>query len=415
MIMFESYEIKRINDEEVLYLYVDLNSEFASINIKEQINSLENAVKNFIKNNKIKFLGTTISIVTGSTILANVHLSKPIYISRELNNSIPISEIINSDIELPNKIEENISLTIDDEELDNVISYNKIESETFDNYELDNQNEITNIDIIEDNNIYVSVKRSNGSTINIELEEYVTGVVASEMPALFSVEALKAQAVIARTYALKSFYNNRMLTDDSSTQNYKTIDELKNLWGNNFDVYYKRIKDAVDATWGMYLSYNGTFIEAVYHSTSNGMTEDASNVWGDDYPYLISVESTYDMDNPSFIKDQFISYDDLKDKLGFNIDENTNFDVLVRSKSNRIISILIGENIYEGTKLRNTLGLRSTDFVIIKETGGITFKTRGYGHGVGLSQYGANGYAKNGYSFDWILSHYYPNTTLNHL
>lgn len=410
--MFERYEIRNVNGEEILYLYVDIYSEFASTNLKKQLNT----IYDFIKKNKINFLGTTVAIVAGSTILTNIHLNKPLYTNQELNNTIAISEIIKNDNQLPNLQDESIVFTInEDKKLDNVNTNNIVEDKTITETKLDNHDEITNTEILEDNNTYVLIKRNNGSTLNIELEEYVMGVVATEMPALFSMEALKAQAVIARTYALKSLYNNRILTDTSSTQNYKSTLELKSIWGKNFDTYYKRIKDAVDDTKGMYLSYNGTFIEAVYHSTSNGMTEEASNVWGNDYPYLRSVESEYDEDNPSFIKTEFILYNDLSDKLHTTINESTNFDVLVRSKSNRIISILIGENIYEGTKLRNILGLRSTDFEIIKDANGITFKTKGYGHGVGLSQYGANGYAKNGYSYTWILDHYYPGTTLNHL
>lgn len=268
---------------------------------------------------------------------------------------------------------------------------------------------------IEDNNIYVTIHRSNGQIINLELEEYIIGVVGAEMPASFNIEALKSQAILARTYALKSIDKGKTLTDNSSTQNYKNNDELKKFWGKDFDKYYSKIKNAVNSTKGLYLSYNGSKIDAIYHSTSNGQTEDAVNVWGNSFPYLVSVESKYDTTNKSFEMEKFISYPDLSIKLNMEINNFTNINILGRTSGNRIDSIEINGHVYSGVKIRSLLGLRSSDFDITKSDTGITFKTRGYGHGVGMSQYGANGMANAGYTYNQILKHYYNGVTINHV
>ena len=165
----------------------------------------------------------------------------------------------------------------------------------------------------------------------------------------------------------------------------------------------------------MYLTYKGNYIEAVFHSTSNGKTEASVNVWGNTYPYLVSVESKYDNLNSSFQKDKKITYSELSKKLGFTITDETEFNILGKTSGNRVSKISIGSNTYTGVKLRNILGLRSADFAIKKNDDGVVFTTKGYGHGVGLSQYGANGYAKNGYTVFQILSHYYPKTVIKTL
>lgn len=235
------------------------------------------------------------------------------------------------------------------------------------------------------------------------------------MPASFHEQALMSQAIIARTYALKANSKGQILTDNESTQSYKSNDELKSMWGSSYDAYYNKIKSAVHTTEGIYLTYNGTYIEAVYHSTSNGKTEDATNVWGNYFPYLVSVDSEYDSINPSFLMEKSFSYEELSSKLDMQIDINTEFNVLNRTSGNRIAIIDIGGKTYRGIDIRNILGLRSSDFDIEKTNDGVIIRTRGYGHGVGLSQYGANGMAKAGYTYDQILKHYYTGVVINHL
>ena len=249
----------------------------------------------------------------------------------------------------------------------------------------------------------------------MELEDYVIGVVGAEMPALFNSEALKAQSVIARTYALKANSMGRVLSDNESTQSYKDNGELANLWGGNFDSYYNKVRDAVMSTSGMYLTYNGNYIEAVYHSTSNGRTEDSSNVWGNYFPYLVSVESSFDNTNSSFSISKSFSYNDLSSKLGININASSEFNILGYTSGGRVSSVSIDGVEFSGISFRSKLGLRSADFDIDKSTDGIIVTTRGYGHGVGMSQYGANGMAKAGYSYRDILLHYYPGVSIEQL
>ena len=235
------------------------------------------------------------------------------------------------------------------------------------------------------------------------------------MPLEFNIEALKAQAVLARTYALKAIKMSRTLTSSNSTQNYKTINELKTMWNSSFDKYYSKVKEAVQSTKGQYLSYNNDFIEAVYHSTSNGYTEDSINVWGNSFPYLVSVESIYDNTNQSFYMETFFSYEELSSKLNDLITYSTEFSIISYTTSGRVENASINNKTYSGIELREKLGLRSTSFEFEKNSNGVIFKTKGYGHGVGMSQYGANGMARNGYSYKDILAHYYPGTILKNI
>ena len=164
------------------------------------------------------------------------------------------------------------------------------------------------------------------------------------------------------------------------------------------------------ATFGAFVI--GEYIEAVYHSTSNGYTEDASNVWGNSFPYLKVVESTLDKNVKNYRVSTFFSYSKLSDLLGYNVDNSTVFNIVTRNTSNRVLSVKIDENEYTGIILRGILGLRSADFEFETLENGVNIITYGYGHGVGMSQYGANEMAKTGINYKKILSHYYSGTTL---
>lgn len=233
---------------------------------------------------------------------------------------------------------------------------------------------------------------------------------AGEMPASFPIEALKSQAVVARTYTMKSLQIGRKLTDSTSTQVYKDNNQLRNLWGNDYDRYYQRIYDAVTSTDNICVYYNGNYIDAVYHSTSNGYTEDAVNVWGNSIPYLQTVASTWDKNVSSYLKIITKEESDIISILGLdNLDE---IQILERNNSGRVEKVQIGNKIFSGVELRNMLGLRSVDFEIINDNNIITITTKGYGHGVGMSQYGAKEMAEQGYSYREILNHYYTNVNI---
>ena len=265
-----------------------------------------------------------------------------------------------------------------------------------------------------DNNTYVTVYRKNGSVVKLELEEYLIGVVASEMPASFNSEALKAQAIVARTYALKRISENKTLTDTVSTQVYKDNTELKDLWKNDFNKYYSKVKNAVESTKGIVLTYNGAYIDAVYHSTSNGMTEDAIYVWGNNIPYLKSVESKSDKNVSSYKREVTFTYEKLSNALNTEINKDTTF-ILERNSSGRVTNVKVNDIEIKGTTFRSLLGLRSTDFTIELASDSVIITTYGYGHGVGMSQYGANSLANMGYSYKSILSHYYQNISFTYI
>ena len=176
----------------------------------------------------------------------------------------------------------------------------------------------------------------------------------------------------------------------------------------------EKVKNAVMATKGMVLMYNNNYIDAVYHSTSNGMTEDALYIWGYDIPYLKSVESKTDINVSSYKKEVTFTLEKLSTILNTTITKDTTF-ILERNSSGRVSNVKVNDLEIKGTTFRTLLNLRSTDFVIElnEETAKIT--TYGYGHGVGMSQYGANGMANKGYTFRDILNHYYQNTSIKNI
>jgi len=251
----------------------------------------------------------------------------------------------------------------------------------------------------------ITIKRSNGTILTLELEDYLIGVVSAEMPASFHSEALKAQAVAARTYALKTIESGKTLTDTVSTQAYQDNDQLKNKWGQSYNTYYNKVKNAVLATEGLVMTYNGSLINAYYHSTSNGFTEDSTAVFGS-FPYLQSVASPVDKNVSSYLKTISMSYETISNKLGIPVTSLSTIKV-EKNSSNRVDKIIIDNHVYGGVEFRTKLGLRSTDFELNLYENNISITTRGYGHGVGMSQYGAHEYAKTGMNYQNILKHYY--------
>lgn len=445
--MIYDYEISKNNNEEILYLYFKLNTEFSKLKSKDKKKRINQIVKDFIKENRIKFNGQKVAIVIGgilvtTLVITNTGIKDDVQFNDKTNynyslniksdifsneiepvinndvNQIVIEDTLKEEAKEPPKTEktkQNISTQTTKKTTVSKKESNPSKTQTVKQENNSNQNnKVEDAKKTEtvDNNTYVTIKRSNGNFEKIELEEYIIGVVGAEMPAAFNVEALKAQAVIARTYALKALKTGKQLTDNSSTQNYKNNDELKKVWGSSFNTYYSKIKNAVNSTKSIYLAYNGEIIEAPYHSTGNGHTEDAKYVWGNAFPYLVSVDSKYDNLNKTFETSSFISYQELSNKLKMEINKDTDFNITEMTTGNRVANIVINSQNFTGVFIRNTLGLKSADFTIRKEENGVTFTTRGYGHGVGLSQYGANGMAKNGSNYEQILKHYYQGVNL---
>ncbi len=245
--------------------------------------------------------------------------------------------------------------------------------------------------------------------IEMPLEEYIIGVVAGEMPASFHEEALKAQAIASRTYALYKKNNNHNtydLTNSTSNQVYISLEDMKNKWGSGFDKYYSKIKSAVEDTKGKILTYDDEIIEAFYFAMSSGITEDASTVFNETREYLKSVESTPDnkeLKNYEVLKE--IERSEFASKLGLQCD-NLTIDYTNTTESGYIENISICGKVFKGSNFRSLLNLRSANFKIDIDDK-ISITTFGYGHGVGLSQYGANGYAISGKTYEEILKHYY--------
>lgn len=274
-------------------------------------------------------------------------------------------------------------------------------------------NTTTNSNTNTSNEKMVSLKLKNGNIISISLEEYVIGVVGAEMPASFNLEALKAQAVAARTYALKKMASGKTLSATTSDQVYKTNDELKAIWGNSYNTYYNKVKNAVNATKGKYMTYNGSYIDALYFSTSNGKTEDPVYVWGTSYAYLKPVDSSVDTNVRSFSYTKTFTLSDFCSKLNVSVSSNSDINMISRTSGDRVNQISIGGKTFTGVKVRILLGLRSADFSISISGDNVTITTKGFGHGCGMSQYGANELAKRGYTYTQILHHYYTGIQIN--
>ena len=250
---------------------------------------------------------------------------------------------------------------------------------------------------------------STGEIKNIELEDYIVGVVAGEMPASFNEEALKAQAIASRTYAMYKMKNSNGTYDlvtDKTNQVYITEDKMKSLWQENFDYYFEKIKKAVYDTKDLIMTYNGDVILSLYFARANGKTEDAIAVFGSNQEYLKSVESPEE----NLTSEVTISKDKFCNKLNISCDA-INISNVLKSSSGRINSLNINDKTFKGTEIRTLFDLKSTDFDITIDSE-IKFITKGYGHGVGMSQYGANKLAQNGKNYEEILKHYYQNINI---
>ena len=260
-------------------------------------------------------------------------------------------------------------------------------------------------------NTMVRVKRVNKNIIEtIPLEKYLIGVVGGEMPVSYNIEALKAQAVAARTYTLNKMEinkkNNFDIVDTTDDQVYLNDNELKESWKNKYEEYKTKIEQAIQETRGEYLTYNGKIIKAFFFSTSSGTTENCKDVFGENLPYLTSVSSTWDENSPSYLSTTTLTKEEFLKKLEIEYNDNLNIEI-ERNDTNSIKEITINGNKIKGTDFRHKLNLRSTNIELEEENNSIKIISKGYGHGVGMSQYGAQELANIGYTYDQILKYYY--------
>lgn len=250
-----------------------------------------------------------------------------------------------------------------------------------------------------------------------KMEEYLVGVLAGEMPASFEEEALKAQAIASRTFAYYKVGTSSLeydLTNDLTSQVHITDEQMQLKWGEEYEYYLERIKKAILATKDMVLTYKGEVISSYYYSMSNGYTENAELVFNIPKDYLKSVESKEDIENENFQVTKIMSIRDFCQKLGINCDPGIVIENLERTSAKRVKSIRINGIDFIGTDVRRLLDLRSTDFDIEIEND-VYITTRGYGHGVGMSQYGAQYMASSGYTYEDILKHYYQNVEIQNI
>jgi len=254
--------------------------------------------------------------------------------------------------------------------------------------------------------------------VTMNLEDYILGVVAGEMPASFHIEALKAQALAARTYTMlrmnrfggsgcSNHPGAEICTDPAHCQAYKNPAAVK----KDLD----KLKEAVYGTAGEVIVYDNKLIDAVFHSTSGGKTENSEEIWENKVPYLRSVISQYEEHSPKYVTQQEISIDNFIQSIK-NLDPTAKINkknikneikVLERSEGGRITKLKVGDKTFDGMDVRNALGLNSSNFNYTVGNSTIMFTVVGNGHGIGLSQYGADGMAKTGIGYKDIVMHYY--------
>ncbi len=268
-----------------------------------------------------------------------------------------------------------------------------------------------------DGEVRLTVQSAAGNLQQMTLESYLVGVVLGEMPASFEPEALKAHAVVARTYTRKRMSGSKhsgaaICMDPGCCQAYTDQEDYLEQGGTQAAV--DKVRRAVTDTDGLVLCYGGALIDATYFSCSGGSTEDAVAVWGQDVPYLQAVESPGEEDAPRYSETVTFTAAEFAGKLGITNagDPASWFGPATYTEGAGIDTLTIGGKTFGGTELRRLLGLRSTAFAWQVRGKEITITTRGFGHRVGMSQYGAQAMAQAGSGFAEILAHYYQGTSL---
>jgi len=278
---------------------------------------------------------------------------------------------------------------------------------------------------------YKTIKLLHPETSQVEelnIDEYLYGVVSSEMPASFEIEALKAQAVVARTYTIYQMIHNSdkhenadMCDDFNCCQAWISKDERFAKWeSTEAESNWNKIAQAVDSTKGKVVAYGGQPINAFFHANSGGITESSLNIWGGiDYPYLKSVETDGEDGYTQYNSQVTLTHQELTDKIKkkyedckIDFTQENCVQILEHTTSGRVKTIKFGNKEIAGTEARTLLGLKSTNFTFTINTNEITFTVTGYGHGVGMSQTGADSLAKSGSNYEEIIKHFYTDVEI---
>ena len=263
----------------------------------------------------------------------------------------------------------------------------------------------------------VRLKLTASDTVTeISLEDYIFGVVAAEMPALYEEEALKAQAVAAYTfYVIQKEKNKEQafdISDDYTVhQSFINADLAREKWGDGADTYENKIRSCVKAVLGQTVLYEGSPATTLYHAISYGVTENAAEVWGGNYPYLVSVDSSWDKLEKNYLYEKTFKAEELKSLLSSlaevkDLEKNCITDI-ARTDAGGVKNLKVSGTEISGGDLRQALSLRSSNFEVNFSNGVYTFTTKGYGHSIGMSQYGAHYMAMQGKIYKEILLHYY--------
>lgn len=266
-------------------------------------------------------------------------------------------------------------------------------------------------------NTVVRVYREESKIIEkVPIEQYVVGVVSGEMPASFNYEALKAQAVASRTYVMYQMQVHKNdeydVYDSVNSQVYLSEEQLKEKWKDKYIENINKVKQAILDTTGQILTYDGEVIESFFFSTSVGYTENSEDVFSLELPYLRSVESKWDSISPAYIDQKTLKKAEFFNLLSIDNSNTLDVEIIEKTSTGRIKQIKINGKILTGKQVCSKLQLRSTFFEIKEEGGNIIINTKGYGHGVGMSQYGANGMASDGFTYDEILKYYYTDVEI---
>lgn len=274
--------------------------------------------------------------------------------------------------------------------------------------------------------IFTVLDITSGKVTEMPMKDYLVGAVMAEMPAAYEPEALKAQAVAAYTYALRreklekenptpELMGALISNDSTKFQAFFTPEQGKAFYGTAYDEYREKIAAAVDAVYPEALFYEDEPIAAAFHSISCGKTEDSAEVWEVSFPYLVSVNSEWDKDAPTFYSENKFTLDEIKAAFpDSDFGENSSISVDSLTSGGYAKRVTVGNETFRGSEVRTALGLRSAAFTVSYNESDktYTFSVKGSGHGVGMSQFGANCLAKEGKTYREILAHYYTNCDL---
>lgn len=359
----------------------------------------------------------------------------PPLINLKIQKSIPISTIYSTKL-IKNKLTKKI--TKNNRQQNSLSSKEKSQLKELSNIISTAQTDVTPLNIehtFNSDGYFNILNLQTGNIDHISEKDYVIGAVCAEMPPTFHPEALKAQAISAHTYALKMREEQKNHPDPSlngadfsadpiNWQKYVTKDIAEKKFANKFDEYWSAIASATNDVKDIIMLYDNQPIIAAYHAISSGKTESAHNIWGGEAPYLLPTESYGDNLAPDYETTLTLTANKVKEilldhypSLHLPPDPSKWFENIKRSSSNSVLFVVLDNTELSGNKIRNIFNLRSLNFNVLynNQKHIFTFIVKGYGHGVGLSQYGANYMANNGSSFDEILKHYYSNISFAHV